>query len=82
MKLLKEKYRRLIITAKVLFFMCYKTKLKLMGLSRDCIFKTTCALSTYQTTLMKCFFLVKFDVTFEGKTHAKVHNYSSASFPC
>ena len=27
-------------------------------------------------------FLPKFDVTFAGKTHVKVHNYPSASFPC
>ena len=57
MKLLKEEYQNLIV--KVLFVMCYETKLKLMGMSRDYIFKTACALSTYQTTLMK-FFKIKF----------------------
>ena len=54
--------------------MCYKTKLKLMGLSRDCIFKNTCALSIYQTTLMKFFFKIKFDLRFAGETQIKVHN--------
>ena len=53
-KLLKEEYQRLIIIEKV--FMCYKTKLKLIRLSRDCVFKTTCALTTYQTGLIKLFF--------------------------
>ena len=41
-----------------------------MGLSRDCIFKTTCDLNTYQTTLMKFFF----DLRFAGETHVKVHS--------
>ena len=27
-------------------------------------------------------FVPKFDITFAGKTHVKVHNYSSAWFPC
>ena len=53
-KLLKEEYQRLIIIAKV-SLMCYKTKLKLMGVSRECIFKTTCALSTVSDYLNEVF---------------------------
>ena len=37
-----------------------------------------CALSTYQTTLMK-FFKIKFDLRFAGEMHVKVHN---DLFPC
>ena len=71
----ERRIQRLIIITKVLFFMCCKTKLKPMGLSRDCIFKTTCALRTYQTTVI----LIKFDLRFAGETLLKVHN---DSFPC
>ena len=45
-------------------------------------------ISDHMALLLNLFYMPKrtfvpmFDVRFVGKTHVKVHNYSSASFPC